>query len=295
MRLAVTGGTGLVGRFVVEAALAAGDSVLSLARRHPAPGFFPGAVDHAAFDLAGPPPALDGVDALIHAGFSHVPGKYRGGEGDDPEGFLSANRAGTLRLFEAAERAGVSRVIFISSRAVYGDYPPGTELTEEMAPRPDTLYGEVKAEAEAALAALPCGVALRATGVYGPAGPGQRHKWAGLFESYLARETIIPRRSTEVHGSDLAAAVRLVLTEPVDQLGSGVFNVSDLLLDRHELLAEVARATGCPHPLPPASEAPVSVMRCDRLAALGWRPGGMARLRASLPAMLAGLKGARRP
>jgi hypothetical protein len=34
-------------------------------------------------------------------------------------------------------------------------------------------------------------------------------------------------------------------------------------------------------------------MRCDRLAALGWRPGGMARLRASLPAMLDGLAGAR--
>ncbi|WP_372893436.1 NAD-dependent epimerase/dehydratase family protein, partial [Rhodosalinus sp.] len=247
------------------------------------------------YDLTGPPPALDGVDALIHAGFSHEPGRYRGGEGDDPEGFLSANRDGTLRLFEAAAGAGVRRVIFLSSRAVYGDYPPGTELTEEMTPRPDTLYGAVKAEAEAALAALPGGVALRATGVYGPAGPGQRHKWAGLFENYLAGETITPRRGTEVHGADLAAAVRLVLEAPEERLGDGVFNVSDLLLDRRALLAEVARATGCPHPLPAESAAPVSVMRCDRLTALGWRPGGMARLRATLPAMLDGLPGARRP
>ena len=295
MRLAVTGGTGLVGRFLVEEALAAGDSVLSLTRRPPAPGFFPEAVEHAAYDLTGAPPALDGVDALIHAGFSHVPGKYRGGEGDDPDGFLRANRDGTLRLFEAADRARVGRVIFLSSRAVYGDYPPGTELTEEMLPRPDTLYGQVKAEAEAALAAMAGGVTLRATGVYGPAGPGQRHKWADLFARFLAGAPIEPRRGTEVHGADLAAAVRLALAAPADRLGDGVFNVSDLLLDRRDLLAEVARATGCPHPLPAESEAAVSVMRCDRLAALGWRPGGMARLRATLPALLDGLAGARRP
>ena len=293
MRLAVTGGTGLVGRFLVEAAFAAGDRVTVLTRRPPNPGFFPGAVEHAAYDLTGPPPPLDGVDALIHAGFSHVPGKYRGGEGDDPEGFLSANRDGTLRLFEAAARAGVGRVIFLSSRAVYGDYPPGTALTEAMPPRPDTLYGEVKAEAEAALARLPGGVTLRATGVYGPAGPGQRHKWADLFARFLAGEPVEPRRGTEVHGADLAAAVRLALDASAEQLGDGVFNVSDLLLDRRDLLAEVARATGCPHPLPPASDAAVSVMRCDRLAALGWRPGGMARLRASLPAMLEDVTGAR--
>ncbi|RBI87558.1 hypothetical protein DRV85_01110 [Rhodosalinus halophilus] len=295
MRLAITGGTGLVGRFLVEEALAAGDRVTVLTRRPPAPGFFSGAVDHAAFDLGGPPPALDGMDALIHAGLSHVPGKYRGGEGDDPEGFLSANRDGTLRLFEAAARAGVGRVIFLSSRAVYGGYPPGTELTEEMPPRPDTLYGKVKAEAEAALADLRGGVALRATGVYGPAGPGQRHKWADLFDNFLAGGEIVPRRGTEVHGEDLAAAARILLTAPEERLGEGVFNVSDILLDRRDLLAEVARATGCAHPLPPASDAPVSVMRCHRLRALGWRPGGMPRLRASLPALLRGLAGARRP
>ncbi|MFP4405878.1 NAD-dependent epimerase/dehydratase family protein [Rhodosalinus sp.] len=289
MKLAVTGGTGLVGRFLVEEALAAGDTVTVLTRRPPAPGFFSAPVAHLPYDLSGATPPLAGIDALIHAGFSHVPGRYRGGEGDDPEGFLRSNGDGTLRLFEAAARSGVGRVVCLSSRAVYGDYPPGTELTEAMPPRPDTLYGEAKAEAEVALADLPAGVALRATGVYGPAGPGQRHKWADLFGAFLRGEPIEPRRGTEVHGDDLAAAVRLVLDAPQDLLGDGIFNVSDILLDRHDLLAEVARLTGAPHPLPAQSDAPVSAMRCDRLRALGWRPGGMARLRASLPAMLQGV------
>jgi nucleoside-diphosphate-sugar epimerase len=285
VKLAVTGGTGLVGRFLVEEALAAGDAVTVLTRKPPAAGVFSATVAHLPYDLSGAAPPLDGFDALVQAGFSHVPGRYRGGEGDDPAGFLRANRDGTLRLFEAAARSGVGRVVFLSSRAVYGDYPPGTQLTEAMTPRPDTLYGEVKAEAEAALVG---GVSLRATGVYGPAGPGQRHKWADLFDAYLRGEPIGPRRGTEVHGTDLAAAVRLTLETPRDRLGEGIFNVSDILLDRHDLLAEVARLTVCPHPLPAHSDAPVSAMRCDRLRMLGWRPGGMARLRASLPAMLGG-------
>lgn len=287
MRLAVTGGTGLVGRFIVEAALAAGDAVTLLTRRPPAPGFFSSEVAYQPFDLDRPEARLEGVEALVHAGFAHIPGRYRGGEGEDPEGFLRRNAQGTRRLFEAARAAGVGRIVFLSSRAVYGDYPPGTALREEMPARPDTLYGEVKREAEAALAALPLfGVSLRATGVYGPAGPGQRHKWRDLFDNYLAGDEIVSRKGTELHGTDLAAAVRLLLTVPDARLGDGIFNASDILLDRHDLLAEVARLTGCRHPPPAPSDTAVSEMRTDRLRALGWRPGGWAGLQAALPAML---------
>ncbi len=86
---------------------------------------------------------------------------------------------------------------------------------------------------------------------------------------------IAPRVATEVHGDDLAAAVRLALETDA----RGVFNVSDLLLDRHDLLARVQALTGCPHPPPPrAAGAPPGAMATDRLRALGWRPGGTARL-----------------
>ncbi|MFP4275418.1 MAG: NAD-dependent epimerase/dehydratase family protein [Paracoccaceae bacterium] len=283
MRIAITGGTGLVGRFLVEAALAAEDRVTVLTRKAPAPGFFSGAVPHQPFDLAAPAPRLEGCDALIHAGFAHLPGRYRGGEGDDPEGFLHRNLEGTIRLFEAAAAQRVGQVVFLSSRAVLGGHPAGTALGEDLPPRPDSLYGEAKARAEAALAALPvAGVSLRATGIYGPAGPGQHHKWAELFADFRAGRPIAPRRGTEVHGADLAAAVRLLLNARAD----GVVHASDIVLDRHDLLAEVARLTGCAHRLPARSDRPVSALRCDRLRALGWQPGGMKRLRASLPAMI---------
>src|SRR5690606_24030385 len=121
------------------------------------------------------------------------------------------------------------------------------------------------------------GISLRVTGVYGPAGPDRTHKWAGLFADYLAGRHIETRAGTEVHGSDVAAAVRLLLEK--EDVACLVFNVSDVLVDRRDILSIVKRVTGCPHPLPqPADKAAINRMRCDRLMKLGWQPGGMALL-----------------
>lgn len=266
MRIALTGASGLVGRFLLGAFRAEGHEVETL------PGW-----------RLGQPAPLEGCAALVHAAFAHVPGKYRGGEGDDPERFVALNRDGSLRLFEQAKAAGVGQVVFLSSRAVYDALPAGTPLPDGTAVTPRSLYGRVKAEAEAGLAALDgegfATTSIRATGIYGPGG---NHKWTGLFADYLAGRPIAPRVATELHGDDLAAAILLILRNAA----RGAFNASDLLLDRHDLLAEVQRLTGCPHPPPPRADGPVSVMSCERLAALGWQPGGWTRLRHSLPAML---------
>jgi len=150
MKIAVAGATGFIGHHAVAHLLASGHEVTALGRRlslHAAAGFLP-------FDLDGPAPDLGGQDVLVHAALSHVPGRYRGGEGEAPEDFLHRNLEGTLRLFEAARDQGVPRILFLSSRAVYGDYPPGTALHENLPTRPDTLYGEVKVRAEEALACL---------------------------------------------------------------------------------------------------------------------------------------------
>ncbi|WP_322894839.1 MULTISPECIES: NAD(P)-dependent oxidoreductase [unclassified Yoonia] len=268
MRIAITGGTGLVGRFIVADALAAGDGVLALSRP-----------DYRLGDR----PDLSGCDALVHCAFHHAPGRYRGGEADDPAGFISANLDGTVALFEAAKAAGVARAIFLSTRAVYDGYPPGTCLTEDLPPLPTTLYGQVKWDAEQALQALNgpgfSTAAIRATGIYGP-GPG--HKWTGLFADFLAGRPISSRRSTELHGADLATAVRLLL----GCTAQGTFNASDILLDRHDLLMRVKSLTASPHIPPPSSDTPISVMCCDNLQALGWQPAGWAGLERTLPQLV---------
>jgi nucleoside-diphosphate-sugar epimerase len=288
----VSGGTGYVGRFIVEELLAAGHEVTVMGRRPPAEGFFSRPVQFRPLSLEpeGISPALLGTaDFFVHGAFDHVPGKYRGGEGDDREGFRRRNLDGSVALFRAAKAAGVRRAVFLSSRAVYGPRTPGEWLDEMDEPRPDTLYGEVKLAAERALGALGGpgfhGVSLRITGVYGPAGPGRQHKWAGLFADYLAGRLLAPRVATEVHGQDVAAAVRLVLEAGF--MPGPAFNVSDIILDGHDLLALVQRATGSTQALPERGDAQaLNPMRTDRLRALGWRPGGMALLEETVAQLL---------
>lgn len=281
-RTLVTGGTGFVGRFIVGRLLAEGHDVAVLGRTAPTPGyfsrpvrFFPGTLEPSQDFSA----ALANRDFLVHAAFDHVAGRYRGGEGDDPEGFRRRNLTGSLALFRAAKLAGLRRAIFLSSRAAYGGEATGAALSEDMICRPGSLYGQVKLATEEALRAITgsdfAPISLRVTGVYGPAGQGRAHKWTELFADYLAGKPIVPRAGSEVHGDDVAAAVSLALAAPLSAVSGRVFNVSDIVVDRHDVLAIVRTMTACAHALPErADAATLAIMTTERLQALGWRPGG---------------------
>lgn len=95
MRIAVAGGTGLVGSYVVEAALAEGHDVVVISRSN-------------GIDLltgAGLDAALEGVGAVIDA-TSHP------GRGVDPAAGLF--RAATARLQAAASARGVAQLVILS-------------------------------------------------------------------------------------------------------------------------------------------------------------------------------------
>ncbi len=283
----VSGGTGQAGRFIVEDLLSTGHKVTVLGRNKPAPDCFSRPVTFIRHTLGSEPdPAVfEGAAGFVHAAFDHAPGKYRGGEGDDTEGFRNRNLEGSIALFKAAKQAGVARAVFLSSRAVYGAYPPGTRLTEDLEPNPDTLYGEIKYATERELASMVSDsflpVSLRITGIYGPAKPGESHKWTELFADFAAGAPIEPRVATEVHGDDVAAAVSMMLTlDRMTLMAAGgdapLFNVSDIALDRRDLLSAINEACGSSCPLPErADAAALNVMDCRRLYALGWRPRGM--------------------
>lgn len=269
MKIALTGASGLVGRWIARAALQAGHEI------DPLPGW-----------RLGQPIDIKGKDALIHAAFQHIPGRYRGGEGDDPQGFIRANLDGSLDLFRAARAQTVPRVLFLSSRAVHDGHPAGMALPDGLSPAPTSLYGQVKARAEAALFHMAGPdfrtASLRPTGVYGP---GLPQKWAGLIGAFLSGTTPDPAVSTEVHGADLGRAALAVLQDPAM---SDSYNVSDLVLDRRDLLALVARIADCRTPLPaPADARALRVPLCDRLNALGWMPGGLVQLQHDLAVIVA--------
>jgi len=289
-RTMVSGGTGYVGRFIVEGLLAAGHDVVVMGRRPPSPGFFTRDTGFVAAELdhdGDYSAAFHGQDNFVHGAFDHVPGRYRGGEGADAEGFRLRNQHGSNAMFQAARDAGVARAVFLSSRAVYGTQPPGLTLTEDTPPHPDTLYGEVKRAVERHLSGLErdgfATVSLRVTGVYGEPGPGRACKWTELVHRYVEGLPVESRVGTEVHGEDLAAAVLLALTAPMP----AVLNVSDMLVDNADLLALVQKQTGLSHPLPPPADASrLNIMDCTRLRDLGWSPGGQPRLKDAVERIL---------
>ncbi|MEZ2132107.1 MULTISPECIES: NAD-dependent epimerase/dehydratase family protein [unclassified Sinorhizobium] len=295
MRILVSGGTGLVGRYIVEDLLSAGYQVTVGGRNAPSPVLFSHPVQFVPLSLD---PGIDQIAAFdeayffVHAAFDHLPGKYRGGEGGDPDGFRRLNLEGSVKLFETAKRAGTRRSVFLSSRAVYGEQPPGTMLAETTAPKPETLYGQVKLDAERALADLAAPgfatASLRLTGVYGDLRP---NKWGDLFADYLAGRQVPSRAGTEVHGRDAARAVRLMLETESARISGEVFNVSDILTDTHDILAVIRREAACPHPLPaPADRARVNVMATEKISALGWTGGGLELLKETLSALARDLR-----
>ena len=295
-RTIVSGGSGYVGRFIVERLLAEGHHVTITGRTRPADDFFSAPVvfvtdhldpdeDHAA--------TFAGAGFFVHCAFDHLPGKFRDGEGDDPQGFRRRNLDATLARFRQAKKAGVRRAVFLSSRAVYGDRAEGAELTEETEPRPTSLYGEVKLAGETGLAGLADAsfqaVSLRVTGVYGPPPPGRPHKWAGIVADHLAGRPVISRIGTEVHGEDVAWAVLIALTARL-AAPHEVFCVSDIAVDNADMMAIVNDAAGVSHPVPDRVDpGRHQAMNCAKLRSLGWHPGGRELFEASVRELAAAL------
>ncbi|AGB72302.1 MULTISPECIES: NAD-dependent epimerase/dehydratase family protein [Rhizobium] len=286
MKVLISGGAGLVGRYIAEELLSAGYKVVIGGRSPPPLGFFSHPVSFVPLSLdpaENQSRAFDDAYLFVHAAFNHVAAKYRGGEGEDPESFRRLNLNGTVKLFETAKKAGIRRCIFLSSRAVYGDGIVGQELTEAST-KPNTLYGEIKRDAEHALFSLStpgfATASLRATGVYGDLRP---NKWDDLFDDYLSGKPVPSRAGTEVHGRDVGRAVRLLLETEAGRIDGEAFNLSDILTDTHEILSHLQSATGCPHALPqPAELGAVSVMDTAKIRALGWQAGGTSLLKQTI-------------
>src|SRR5215213_8428441 len=113
MKVAVTGGTGFIGRHVVAALAAAGHEVTVLAR---AEAEVAGAARVVRGDVTdrGIGAALAGMDAIVHlAALSDASLSLA-----DPVAYTSVNAFGTLNILEAA-RANGAGVVFASSQRVY--------------------------------------------------------------------------------------------------------------------------------------------------------------------------------
>ena len=293
MRVALTGATGIVGRFIAARLALEGCNVVALARTGSDRTGFDFPIDWVEGDLndkAALASLLRGAGALVHSAYDHIPGHYRGGEGDDVEGFWRTNLLGSLRLMHMADAFGVGRTVVLSSRAVFGR-PSSTRVGDTRATSPNTHYGALKVALEGLAGVYPRTASLRPTGVYGITHPASRSKWFDMAGDVICGRSItFARTSTEVHGDDVAAAVWLLLTAREADIEGRAFNCSDLVLSTREIAERMYAAhgvvAGARPTLPTEMSPPDDIMRCDGLRALGWRPGGRRRLQATIRALL---------
>ena len=148
-RVAVTGGTGKLGRAVVSHLLEHGWDVVNLDRALPPPdqGCPFVRIDFTDFGqtveaMTGIQDRYDGVDAVVHLAAVPAPGLIANAA------TFANNATTTYNVFSAAKLAGIRNVVWASSETVLGlpfDVPPPyVPVDEDYPARPESTYSLVK-------------------------------------------------------------------------------------------------------------------------------------------------------
>jgi len=261
MNIAITGGTGFIGRHLLARHVALGDRVRHLTRKKPLESI-PGAEifigDLSASEtLRG---FVQGADVLYHCA----------AELRDAAAMEKTNVAGTANLLQAAT-GEIGRWVQLSSTGIYGAVRHG-EVREDADIRPGNVYERSKAAADALVLAaaekLSC-VLLRPSNVYGADMPNQ-----SLFQLIRMIDKglfffIGPRGATAnyVHVENVVDAL-LACAHATLPANGRAYIVSD-----HRPLEAfagiIAEHLGKPTPRMRLPELPVRALA----AACGWLPG----------------------
>lgn len=163
--------------------------------------------------------AVEGVDAVFH-NVAQVP------LARDKALFESVNVGGTNTLLTACEAAGVRKVVYTSSSAVFG-VPESNPVTRETPPRPAEAYGEAKYHGELLCrAAVSRGLDVTIVRPRTILGLGRLGIFGILFD-WIADGAAVPvlgrgdNRYQFIHAHDLATACILAADRP----GAAVYNI----------------------------------------------------------------------
>lgn len=296
MKLLVTGGSGFIGRRVVELAHVQGMECLSHRSQKPGVPVQEGVVYQDLSADADWREALNGVDTVIHCAarvhqMQDVPR-------DSLSLYRETNVAGTLTLARQAAELGVKRFVFLSSIKVNGEASPAHHpFTPQVEQPPQDPYGLSKYEAELGLWQIARETGLEVTVIRPPLvyGPGVKANFQTMM-NWIRKGLPLPLAAVKnsrslVFVDNLVDLILLCAHHP--QAAGETFLVSDDHdVSTAELLADMAKALGVASriwPLPPRcllwaarvlGKAPVAERLLGSLQVdithtrdrLGWRP-----------------------
>ena len=247
MRVLVTGGAGYIGSVVVEelqAARAEQVVVLDDLSKGHAKAVAEGATlvkgDIGDKALVTRVCRDQGIDAIVHMAASSLVGESV----EKPALYYLNNVVKGLALLDAAVEAGVKKIVFSSTAAVYGE-PAETPITEAFTNQPTNTYGETKLAFEKALGWYERAYGLRFTSLryFNAAGATAAHGEDHAPETHLIPIVLAAARGERegvavygtdyptkdgtcvrdyIHVSDLARAHVLAI-EAMDAGKSGIF------------------------------------------------------------------------
>jgi UDP-glucuronate 4-epimerase len=242
----VTGAAGLIGGRLVSRLAAEGAEVIATDRRA---AEAPPGVRWVTVDLMDGPALTTlmrdaRVRAVVHAGAISGPMVAAG----DPHQVMAVNVGGALNIAEASLRAGVERLIALSSAGVYGAQATLDPVREDAPLNAMDVYGASKIAAETVLRAyrhdhgLPA-IALRPSSVYGPGRITACFIRDMIDHSRRGEPLALPRagvcRRQFVHVDDVVAAILGALRAP--RLDDFAFNVGGgTWLSEQEIVAVAA-------------------------------------------------------
>lgn len=294
MKIALTGGTGFLGRYIINAAQS---HALRCWHRQTSDrtGISHPQLTWVAGDLGDSAAArelVDGCDAVVHSALYRPGAGFRGAEGD-LRTFIQKNVIGTIDLIEAARDAGVDRFVFISTCAVHERILPDRKLDEAHPLWPFSHYGAHKAAIEKFIHSFGLGhgyhiCSLRPTGIFGPANPIQYSRWFQLVSAVKRGERVTVRGGgKEVHAADVAAATLQLLAAPADAIRGEAFNCYDRYISEYDIATLAKEICGSNSEIVGEQKRPKHEIDTTKLRALGVEFGGETRLRDTIAAISA--------
>jgi nucleoside-diphosphate-sugar epimerase len=300
MLIALTGGTGFLGRYIIHHLAKAGHRLRCWHRAGSDRGGLEsaaGAVEWMAGQLgeaAATRELVRGVDAVVHAAVQWSGPRVRGsGSRGDPDVFLGLNLSASLQLFQEARVANVPRFVFISTCAVHEVILDDRPLDETHPLWPTSQYGAHKAALEKFVHSYGLGegwpiCALRPTGIYGLAHPPASSRWYDRVGQVLRGENIAsPKGGKEVHAVDVARAVELLLHAPPQTIAGQAFNCYDRYISEQEVATIAKELSGSRSVIADLNRGPKHQIDTQKIRALGMTFGGKELLRQTVQELVA--------